>query len=244
MQFCEDLVLVVFPSFPSYNLLLLSSYTRSPTMIHQPTSCYDNARRDERPLTYEDPKRRRRVRFNTSETIHAASPYLLPATRKERKHLWYRKKEFKLFAEQDREIAASYRLAKKRNQDVSHLEVRGLQFQLSIEANTAVRSRVASVTKLVLGEQSRQRMNGVVNPSILRALSLGVTRRAQHVAYKLAKQDELNAAATEDDEEPLKTIDTNSVSTTNFRRPAAKVTIDRQARMIILDYVLPQPLLA
>lgn len=207
-------------------------------MIHQLAICY----RDERTLACEEPKCRRRVRFNASDNIHAASPFLLPETREERNHLWYQKKDFKHFIEQGKELAAGYRLAKKRQQDLSHLHVRGLENQLSIESNIGARLRVASVTKLVLKEQARQRMNGVVYPSILRARSLSVTRRAQHVAYKLAKQDAMDAAAVADDEEPLQTDDTSNGFAKDPRTSAA-VAIDREDRMIMLDHI-PQPLLA
>ena len=229
------------------------------------TSCYDERvpSSQERPMA--------RVRFDPTVTIHPSSPFLLSPL--ECHHLWYRTRDFSVFSRQNRELVEEYRrLAEAGGQDLSLLHARGLEVKLAKGNTNEVLFRHELVTRMVLQEQAKQRFEGVTNPSLLRAVSLSVSRRANYLAYKLGKQDALDATATfyggpryqsdqlenKDKFEAARTVDAKSlvdhpikiVETNMIGRAAVGVSpkstmdaIDRDARMIILGCVLPRPVL-
>ena len=152
------------------------------------TPCYDERvpSSQERPMA--------RVRFDPTVTIHPSSPFLLSPL--ECHHLWYRTRDFSVFSRQNRELVEEYRrLAEAGGQDLSLLHARGLEVKLAKGNTNEVLFRHELVTRMVLQEQAKQRFEGVTNPSLLRAVSLSVSRRANYLAYKLGKQDALDAIA-------------------------------------------------
>lgn len=162
-------------------------------------TCYDATCFDKQPrLSWHEPVHRRRVCFNPTATIiDPPSTFLLPATRAERQHLWYQKKDVRAFTLRDRDLIEEYRTIVSKgggDQGLSHLHVRGLDLKLTENTRNEVRSRQELVCGLVMEEQAKQRLDGVMDPSKLRTVSLIVSRPAQSTAYKLGLQDALEAA--------------------------------------------------
>jgi len=204
--------------------------------------------KDERPVICEPNRRRRRTVCFSDIVQVRESPEALPENKKERKRLWYRKKDYKIFIAQEKELAGQYRLAKKRNQDVSDLHVRGLEPQLTISMNTKVRQRITLAKASVLKEQARQKIDNEYNPAQLRAVSLCVTRPAQYMASLLAKEDELEAVDSHASNHTAVVdvpVKSNQILSNNVTSSPTTtiVTVDREARMIVLDCDLRQPFL-
>ena len=195
-------------------------------------------------------KRCRRVRINHEASIHElpASKSSTPVPKTERKQLWYTKEDFRKFREENMQLATDYRLARRGKKDCSDLPVRGLEPQLTLKANAEARKRVERITHVVLQEQARQLLDGDFDEERLRDVSRSVTRRAQHIAQRLANEDAIAAgvAAVDDDgdedSEPRKT--TQPSSNALSKRPSfltqPVILIDHEARIIVSDYIFQQ----
>jgi hypothetical protein len=147
------------------------------------------------PSTESSPvKPERTVRFNSRVSVHVL-PATEPLTKQEQRTLWYQKKDYIRFGNNDRAKAKDYRFA-KRNGTESEVEVRGLESQLSLRASVDARNRREAGRNAVLKEQARQRKQDPMmppNPHLIRKASLAATKSSRVLGYNLAKLDSVAA---------------------------------------------------
>ena len=240
-----------------------------------PKTCHDTPCYDEQPCASSNkPVRRLRVCFNPTTTIHPPSPFLLPATKDERRQLWYLKRDVRAFAMQDRELIEEYTTIVGQGGDEkglsADLQVRGLEFKLTEQTRNEVRSRQELVRGLVMEEQAKQRLQGVVDTSQLRTVSLTVSRPAQYLARNLGMHDATEAIGeystgklynehnkpetvesfdensmlgneTEANDYLMKSLQANGATVGSATSPkSTMVNIDHDARLIIFGCVLPR----